>query len=158
MNRTRSLILASALAVAGGVGATVLLVDGGDDDERAVVEQDTTELADGEHVGRVDAAYVAPGELVFRPVQFFVGEAAQRAAAEDGAEAFDFYIREGSATPVVLPVGERVAVTAVDCSAACVEGAASDYDALTRSADGDDLHRVVVREGAVVAVHQLYLP
>jgi hypothetical protein len=58
----------------------------------------------------------------------------------------------------VLPVGGDVDVTAVDCRTACVEGAASDDGSLTRTADGDDLHRVVVRDGAVVAVHQVYLP
>ena len=64
----------------------------------------------------------APDELAFRPVELLFGAEARTAAAADGVEAFDYYVRDDDGTPVEVTVDPDVAVTTVDCSANCVEG------------------------------------
>jgi hypothetical protein len=106
-----------------GQGADASDATNSDDIPAAPNNSDQDGLADGEHVGRIVAAHVAPDELVFRPVELLVGEEARAAAEADGAEAFDYYVRERTGDQAVVPVDGDVVVTAVDCSGGCVEAA-----------------------------------
>ena len=153
MNRTRT-IAALAVAIAIPAVAVVAVAGAADDDRSVDTESSTTDV----RVGRITAAYVAPDELVFEPVELHTGVAARAAAAADGAEAFDFYVRETGEAPRTVPVAGDVTVTVVDCSAACEEGSPSDYASLTLTADGTTLHRVTFEDGAAVAIDAVYLP
>ena len=115
-------------------------------------------LADGVHVATIVAAYVAPDELVYEPAELLVGEEAAAAAEADGAEVLDFHVRHHPDARSTAPVAADVRVTTVACTAACEEGAPSDYDSLTRDAGGRDLYRLTVHDGVVVAIDAVYLP
>ena len=165
MLRTRiaaSLIVAAVVATAGGIAVAAA---GSDDDGPTWSSTTTTVaptpspgLADGVHTGTIVAAYVAPDELVFEPAELLVGQAAVDAAAADGAEANDFYVRRSPDDRRTIPVASDVVVTAVACDAGCVEGAPSDYGTLTLEATGNGLYEVTVDDGVVVAIDARYLP
>ena len=145
MKRRLLLIAIAALAVAACDTATPA-------DEPAAIDRGTAQVA------RIVAAYVAPDELVFEPADLLVGEEAIAAAEADGAEAFDFYVRDHPDRRVTLPVAADVRVSVVDCAAACEEGAPSDYGTLTRTADPNGLYRVTILDGTVTAIDAIYLP
>lgn len=169
MNRTSiyATALVGALAAA---GVAVSLVAGDADATKASASAEPTTtsttaaapqpdgITDGVHVVTIVAAYVAPDELVFEPAELLVGEEAAAAAEADGTDATDFYVRRHPEDRSTVPVDRTVRVTAVDCTAACEEGAPSDYATLTREVDDQGLYRLTVRDGSVVAVDAVYLP
>jgi len=166
LNRTATLVATVVGAVITVAAVFVIVGRGADAADRTDASDiprspDTSHgegLPDGEHVGRIIAAYVAPDEIVFRAAELLVGDEAAAAAEAEGAEAFGYYIREGTGGQLALPVDGKVAVTTVDCTAGCEEGAPTDYGSLTRTADGTSLHRLTIRDGAVVAIGAIYLP
>lgn len=52
-----------------------------------------TDLADGKHYARITALDTKKLVLTVDVVQFLTGEEAEKAAQEDGEEAFDYYVR-----------------------------------------------------------------
>ena len=160
-----AIALVSALAL-GGLTASIVAGDAetskpdtstGSTTSTTVVTPQPGVVADGVHVATIVAAYVAPDELVFEPAELLVGDEAVAAAA-DGAEATDFYVRRHPGSRATAPVDADVRVTAVDCAAGCEEGAPSDYGTLTLEADGSGLHRLTIRDGMIVAIDAVYLP
>ena len=123
-----------------------------------------TDLADGRHFGQLEAAYVAPAELVLDLQELLTGAEAEAAAHEDGVPAedvHDFYIRNVNPRLRSLPVSGDVVVTLVDCSGAgCVEGAPGSYDSLTRMLERDlsPSWWLTIEAGEVVRIDQQYLP
>jgi hypothetical protein len=118
-------------------------------------------LPDGRYFGRITAAYVAPGEVVFDRRELLVGDEARAAAVADGREALDHHIRDTGLPRVVLPASDDTTVTVVDCGGAgCVEGKAVPYGDFTRSfadpAAGQRYFRVVVDDGAIVRIDEQY--
>ena len=152
MHRYRVPFTVAAIVGVAVLSGALIAGQGADADEPT-----STRLPDGVHVGRITAASAAPDELAFRPVELLFGVEARTAAAADGVEAFDYYVRDDHGTPVEVTVDPDVAVTTVDCSANCVEGNPSEYEALTH-ADALTLYRLTVEDGAAVAVDAIYLP
>ncbi|HUU61165.1 MAG TPA: hypothetical protein VMX37_02115 [Acidimicrobiia bacterium] len=59
---------------------------------------------------------VGGGEITFDLACFFTGAAAEAAAAADGQEAFDFYIRNNVATTFAVPISPDIRVWYIDAS------------------------------------------
>ena len=115
--------------------------------------------------------------LTFDRAEFLTGEAAQRAAEEDGAVPAgepvpnDYYVRDADTATVRLELAPRVTVTAVRCPSSCRDGVPGDLAGLAASfADARprtlaDPYRgalsqywITVRDGRVVAIDEQYLP
>lgn len=171
--RTRVVVAALGLVLGAGILGAVLVA--ADDTSEPSRPPDAHEppVTDGRRFGRISAAYVGPPELVFDPMEFLVGDEAERAARADGVpedDIRDFYIRNPEEGTVSLGVASDVVVTRVDCSGGgCVEGRAGDYDAFTLSFDperrGDDGYRgadgwywLTIKDGIVVSIDEQYVP
>ena len=74
-----------------------------------------TDLTDGRHAARIIRVDAARGRVTVDVVQFFLGEAATRAAQEDRAEEIpppnDVWIRNTSRTLRTLPVASDASIT-----------------------------------------------
>src|SRR5688572_11617641 len=67
-----------------------------------------TDLKDGKHPGYLKSLDTTKLTLVVDVVQFLTGEAAEKAAKEDGKEAFDYYIRNQNPLLRTLPIAPDV--------------------------------------------------
>ncbi len=135
------------------------------------------ELADGEHLGYLIAVDVAgnPPTLVFDLVQWFTGEEANQAAAEDGEESpvpNDYYIRNVNPRLRILEIypgatvssawwtvdqgGEigQYPITLEDLSD-IVAGA---YDGTARENSRHDPWWLTSARGVIVSIDEQYLP
>jgi hypothetical protein len=127
-------------------------------------DDDEVALADGSYFGRIVAAYVAPGEIVFDRRELLVGDQA-RAAAADRREVTDFAIRDTGLPRLVLPTADTTIVTRVECGdGGCAQGRPQTYDEFSRSfaetfeTAGERWFQVLVDDGIVVRIDEQYFP
>ena len=118
-------------------------------------------LADGRHpvyLKRVDAD---KRTITFDLIQFFTGEAAAKAAAEDGKESpppNDYYIRNVNPRLRTLPVGDDATITAnqVAGSNQDVPVTLDKLASLTHGSGG--VFWITVQHGQIVKISQQWLP
>ena len=111
----RALLVSLALVAAGC---------GGGGDEKAAIEPTQTETATAEHFGYIRGVSTAgpAATLAFDEAQFLTGDAAQKAAEEDGVVApgepvpNDYYIRNPDKTTRTLRIANDAKITAKRCT------------------------------------------
>lgn len=164
MRRAITLLILAAALPAGGCG-------GGGNDESS--------LPDGRHYGYIESIdrSSAPATISIDTADFLTGEAANRAAVEDGfiqegeSVPNDYYVRNPDTAVAVVPVADDVRVTRVHCPAGCEEGAPGRFDDLAESfldpepktledeyRGADSQYWVSVEDGEVVSIDEQYLP
>ena len=157
-----ALTLTAGIAATSGLRSAPSTIDGelpiatrpadeGTGDAGTDGEAEGEAVSDGQLLGRLTAAYVAPNELLLDEVELLEGDNG------DGAYA----LRDVVGPARTLPVAGDVVVTRVDCSSGgCREGVAGDYDRLTLDvADqpASNVFRITVRRGEVVEIDEVYL-
>ena len=127
----------------------------------------TTDLTDGRHAAQITRVDAAGGRITVDVVQLFLGDAAARAAQEDGAEEIpppnDVWIRNTSRALRTLPVAPGAPIT-VNVHGAAESGSATKNIAKTLAelADIDGLENgifwLTVADGQVTRIAEQYLP
>jgi hypothetical protein len=126
--------------------------------------------SDGVHFGRLDEFFDdgTDATIRVRPGQYYGGDEAEAAAAEDGEGPLGnpFYIRQDVAPPVVLHVDrERVRPTVID--GRWIQPAEIGWDDYVAHLRGDDLFPIywagtfveyTISDGVVVSLDEIYLP
>jgi hypothetical protein len=125
------------------------------------------DLADGRHAARITGVDAASGRVTVDVVQLFLGEAAARAAQQDGAEEVpppnDVWIRNTSRTLRTLSVAPAAPIT-VNVHGAAESGSATKNIAKTLAelADIDGIEHgifwLTVTDGQVTRIAEQYLP
>ena len=125
-----------------------------------------TDLADGKHYAYLKSFDTTKRVLTFDVVQFLTGEAAEKAAAEDGKEAYDYYIRNVNAQLRTLSFLVSTTVV-VNTLAAGETGSSSQDTRITHAklasyfASGEAQARLfflTLVEGVIDEIHEQYLP
>jgi hypothetical protein len=125
-----------------------------------------TDLKDGRHYAYLKALDTTKLTLTLDVVQFLTGEEAEKAAADDGEEAYDYYIRNQNTKLRTLTVAPGAAVV-VNTLTASETGSSSKDKAITLAklatyfAKGEAQERVfyVTLSGSrVVKINEQYLP
>jgi hypothetical protein len=124
-------------------------------------------LADGRHPVYVKTVDPDRGTITFDLIQFFTGEAATKAAAEDGAESpppNDYYIRNVNARLRTLPVASDAPIT-VNVLAAQSSGSSTKDVSVTLEElagyfpnNGTAPFWITVAQGQVAKIAQQFLP
>ena len=111
-------------------------------------------VTDGRHFGHITAAYVAPAEFVFVPMELLEGDAARQAARADGQavdDSFDAYARGLGVAAQSLPVAPDVTVTRSG-------GVPQSYDDFTLALEDTDatglLFWVTIEDDVVTEIHE----
>ena len=127
----------------------------------------SSDLTDGRHAARITRVDAAGGRITVDVVQLFLGDAAARAAQEDGAEEIpppnDVWIRNTSRALRTLSVAPAAAIT-VNVHGAAESGSATKNIAKTLAelAGIDGLEHGVfwltVADGQVTRIAEQYLP
>lgn len=120
---------------------------------------------DGEVYGRIVAVDPASSEVTFDKYDWFVGQDAEQACAQDGVTEHDngwctvYYYRNRNPMLRVLTVSPDAAVlTLVDGSPADEPGDLSTVQARLTSNESSGLFRINVTDGQVTAIQELYFP
>ena len=125
-----------------------------------------TDLGDGRHYARLTAFDRAKRTLTVDVVQFLTGEEAERAAREDGEEAFDYYVRNQNPRLRTLTVAANFPVV-TNTLTASESGSSSKDVVITHAklaaflAKGEAQQRVFwfdLKGGVVVRLQEQYLP
>jgi hypothetical protein len=125
-----------------------------------------TDLADGVHVARLVRIDPAAGAVTVDVIQFLTGEAATRAAAEDGAELpppNDYYIRDANSRLRTLPTASGAPIT-VNVHGAQESGSATKNIPKTLAQLAgihgveDGTFRLTLQHGQVIRIAEMYLP
>jgi hypothetical protein len=125
-----------------------------------------TDLADGVHVAHVVRVDPAARAVTVDVIQFLTGDAAARAAAEDGAEVpppNDYYVRDVSSRLRTLPVASGAPIT-VNVHGAQESGSATtDIPKTLAELAGvrgfaDGTYRLTLEDGRVIRIAEMYLP
>jgi len=125
-----------------------------------------TDLKDGKHYAYLKSLDTAKLTLTLDVIQFLTGEEAEKAAQEDGEEAYDYYIRNQNTKLRTLTVAPGATVV-VNTLTAGETGSSSKDKSITLAklksyfANGEAQQRVfyVTLSGSrVVAIHEQYLP
>lgn len=125
-----------------------------------------TDLADGVHVAHIVRVDPAAAAVTVDVVQFLTGDAAARAAAQDGAEVpppNDYYIRNANSRVRALPVASDAPIT-VNVLGAQESGSATTNIPKTlgelAAAHGlkDGAFRLTLENGRVIRIAEIYLP
>lgn len=125
-----------------------------------------TDGADGVQVARVVRVDPAAGTVTVDVIQFLTGDAATRAAAEDGAEVpppNDYYIRNVSSRLRTLPVASTAPIT-VNVHGAQESGSATTNIPKTLAELAGIQHlengafRLTLQDGQVIRIAEIYLP
>jgi hypothetical protein len=125
-----------------------------------------TDLADGVHVAHVVRIDPAVGAVTVDVIQFLTGDAAVRAAGEDGAEVpppNDYYIRNASSRLRTLPVESGAPITINVLGAQESGSATKDIPKTLAELAGvrgveDGTFRLTVEDGRVIRIAEVYLP
>jgi hypothetical protein len=125
-----------------------------------------TAMANGRHPVVVKQVNVDGREVTFDLVQWFSGDAATKAAAEDGEESpppNDYYIRNVNPRLRTLPVtaDARLSLTRLTLNQGGGGSAAANVEvdlATIRSRGSDHLFWATVRGGRIVALEEQYVP
>jgi hypothetical protein len=124
-----------------------------------------TDMANGRHPVVVKQVSVDGREITFDLVQYFTGDAATKAAAEDGEESpppNDYYVRNVNPRLRTLPVtpGARLSLTRLTLNQGGGNAAANvEVDLATiRSRGSDHLFWATVQGGRIVALEEQYVP
>jgi hypothetical protein len=171
-NRTIAALLLCLTAAGCSASASVRADDPGPAPATATATATpaTTDLDDGRHYARLTAFDAEARTVTVDVVQFFSGDAAVRAAVEDGRQAEDVandtYIRNESTRPRTLPFRAGLAVTVNTLGAGKTGSAAEDTEVTHAElagylAAGDAQHRLFwfdLEGGVVVRLHEQYLP
>lgn len=134
-------------------------------------------LADGDYYGFLSAVDVSAHTAKFDVAQWFTGDAANRAAQEDGeikpgeTVPNDYYVRNASTFVRTVPLADFVLVSRVDCNAGCgdragtLAGLAESFRTATASTGFDAAYRgkytsywLKVEHGKVVRIDEQYRP
>jgi hypothetical protein len=125
-----------------------------------------TDLKDGRTYAYVKALDPAKATVTIDVVQFLTGEAAQKAAQEDGKEAFDFYVRNQQTRLRTLTFSTEASIVTNTLTAGKT-GSSSKDTTITLAefqqyfAKGESQRRLfylTLKQGVVVAFHEQYLP
>ena len=125
-----------------------------------------TDLANGRHYAYLKAFDRTKLTLTVDVAQFLTGEAAEKAAREDGEEAFDYYIRNQNTKLRTLPVTATAKVV-VNTLTASESGSSSKDVTITHAklasffTQGKAQQRLfwfTLKGGAVVEIREQYLP
>ena len=125
-----------------------------------------TDLKDGRHYAYLKSLDTAKLTLTLDVVQFLTGEEAEKAAQEDGQEAYDYYIRNQNKKLRTLPVGPKVRVV-VNTLTASETGSSSKDTEITLAKlksyfdKGEAQKRVfyvTLTGGVVTKINEQYLP
>jgi hypothetical protein len=127
----------------------------------------TTDLQDGQHLGHIKRIDTARSQVTVDIVQWFTGEDAARAAAEDGADEVpppnDYWIRNANPRLRTLSVTPAAVITINTLGA--LESGSSTKDivkTLDQLAAGEHLERglfwLTVSSGDVTRIAEQYLP
>jgi hypothetical protein len=125
-----------------------------------------TDLADGKHYAYLKTFDTAKLQLTLDVVQFLTGEEAEKAAQEDGQEAFDYYVRNQNKKLRTLTVsaGAKVVVNTLTASET---GSSSKDKEITLAKlksyfdKGQAQQRVfyvTLSKGVIVKINEQYLP
>ncbi|HEV2890173.1 MAG TPA: hypothetical protein VGX28_07320 [Frankiaceae bacterium] len=125
-----------------------------------------TDLADGRHYAYLKTFDAKKLTLSLDVVQFLTGEAAEKAAQEDGQEAYDYYVRNQNKRVRTLTVAPTVRVFVNTLAAGSSGNSAKDVEVTTAKlasyfASGEAQQRVfyVTLSGhRVVRINEQYLP
>jgi hypothetical protein len=125
------------------------------------------DLADGRHAARITRVDAAGGQITVDVVRLFLGDAAARAAQQDGSEEIpppnDVWIRNTSRALRTLPVAPAAPIT-VNVHGAAESGSATKniVKTLAELADIDGLEHgifwLTVADGQVTRIAEQYLP
>lgn len=137
-------------------------------------------VADGRHFGYIRDIDTPsdPARIRFDIAEFLTGDAANEAALADGIISLgdtvpnDYYVRNLSPDLTWIPIGEDVVVTRVSCERGCQGNVPGDLVPFAQSfgfgVSEPDLSKeyrgalsqywVTVRDGAVVAIDEQYVP
>jgi hypothetical protein len=125
-----------------------------------------TDGVDGVQVARVVRVDPAAGTVTVDVIQFLTGDAATRAAAEDGAEVpppNDYYIRNASSRLRTLPVASTAPIT-INVHGAQESGSATtDIPKTLAELAGiqhleDGAFRLTLQDGQVIRIAEIYIP
>jgi hypothetical protein len=116
-------------------------------------------LTDGMFFGYITALDAEDLKLTFDAAQLLTGEAAAKAAAEDGGEASDFWSRNSSKATRTLPLAED-AVVCISSPQDIVTNREVSLPQLNQAlGDGEPMAVWIdVRQGTAVRVQQQYFP
>ena len=118
-------------------------------------------IRDGLHFGFV--VHRGHSTIEFDEAQFLRGEAAQKAAEQDGEVApgepvsNDYYIRDLDRRTTTLRVATGVQVTVVRCPTSCRQGIPGRFSALRTGGDHPP-YWVTTKGGVVTRIDQQYVP
>jgi hypothetical protein len=125
------------------------------------------DLADGRHAARITRVDAAGGQITVDVVRLFLGDAAARAAQQDGSEEIpppnDVWIRNTRSALRTLPVAPAAPIT-VNVHGAAESGSATKniVKTLAELADIDGLEHgifwLTVADGQVTRIAEQYLP
>ena len=125
-----------------------------------------TDLKDGRHYAYLKSMDTAKLTLTLDVVQFLTGEEAEKAAQEDGEEAYDYYVRNQNTRLRTLTVAPNAAVV-VNTLTAEETGSSTKDTAITLGklkeyfTSGEAQQRlfyVTLAGGRVVKINEQYLP
>lgn len=125
-----------------------------------------TDLEDGRHYAYLKSLDTASRALGVDVIQFLTGEAAEKAAAEDGEEAYDYYIRNQNKKVRTLSLAPNVRVV-VNTLTASETGSSSKDTEITLAKlksyfDKGEAQRrvfyVTLAGGRVTRINEQYLP
>jgi hypothetical protein len=131
-------------------------------------------LADGRSYGYIKSVDATNKELVFDLAQFFSGDAANKAAQEDGVigpgESVDndYYIRNVNPKLRIIPIAPTVIIEIIQWSNCCEHTLKPTLTTFAKAFPGpgptDDFHGLdssywlTVKNGAIVKIEEQYLP
>lgn len=126
----------------------------------------STDLADGRHAAYVTTLDVEAASLTVDVVQFLTGAAAEKAAAEDGKEAFDYYIRNQNPLLRTLSLAPAPKVVVNTLSAEKTGSSSQDHtitlaELATYFEQGKAqkaLFHLTLADGVVTQIREQYLP
>ena len=125
-----------------------------------------TDLADGTTYAYVKSLDTTHSTVTVDVVQFLTGDAAEKAAHDDGKEAFDYYVRNQNTKLRTLGYAPSVKVV-VNTLTAEETGSSTKDTTITLArlqsflAKGEAQHRlfyVVLKNHVVTTIHEQYLP
>jgi hypothetical protein len=131
-------------------------------------------LAEGRSFGYIKSVDAGVSTLVFDLAQFFTGEAANKAAQQDGVigpgESVDndYYIRNVNKLLRTVPIAQNVKISIVEWSNCCDHTMSPNLGTFAQAFPGpgptDDFHGpnssywLTVQGGAIVKIEEQYLP
>jgi hypothetical protein len=119
------------------------------------------DMADGRQFGYFHSVTVAKptSGAVFDLAQFFTGDAAKQAAAEDGMPGYelDYYIRNTNPRLRNLVIDAKAKVTVIDAKHCC-DPKPSSLEDFAKTIQATDGCWVTIENGIVTKIEQQYLP